>query len=219
MTTSNVMVFDIETVQRPIPESFKQGILDGKVRVDKVTKDPRKIWAKLKEKFWTQAEGSRPICVCFAHVDMRERKVEEPIGLQTDNETELAAWTMDQLKIWAPKYLVGYNSERFDLPVLEHLVRDSGDYCVPGISKWDHIDLTHKIPKFFDGWRPLKGSPVSACALFNIPHSGGSGEDVKSLHAADMEHGTRQVLKYCMEDVVATGNLFLKLNRIRSLIK
>lgn len=216
---SCIVAFDLETVALPVNKKLQQGILDGKVRVDKVTKDPKKIYAKLKEKFWTQAEGAKIVAIGFAVLDMKERKVTELQGLQSDSTEELSEFVFDYLTDHPPAKLVGYNSEEFDFPKLERLVRLSPKYLPEGVSRWGHIDLIHKIPKFFSGHRPLKGSPISACDLYGIPyHDETSGADVAQMWETDKRNGTKEVLKYCLEDVKRTGQLFFQCSKLRSLL-
>lgn len=213
-----VLVYDMETIQRPIPEEFKKGILDGKVRTDRQTKDPKKIWGKLKEKFWTQAEGSKPIAIGFAVIDRGEGILVKPFGKQSDDETDLSEFVMSTLAEYLPRKLLGYNSEHFDLPVLEHMLRNSGLIYAKGVGRWDHIDLIKNIPQFFGGNRALKNSPVSAAALYGIKYSGTSGGDVKELWEADKKNGTKKVLEYCLDDVNVTCQVALKASVIRNFL-
>lgn len=216
---STVVVFDIETIKRKIPDSIKQGIVDGKVRADRKTKDPQKIWDKLRNDKWHfTAEGAYPICVGFGILDLDTREVAELIGMQTDKEADLAEFVVAFLNERDVSKIVGYNSKSFDMPILEVLIQKAQRVPLRGFRKYDHIDLIFETPQFCGESRPLKNSPVSACALYGIKHTGGSGADVRALWQKDQENGTKDVLKYCLEDVQATGELFFKMSKLRSLL-
>lgn len=217
---SCIVVFDIETVALPVPERIQQGILDGKVRVDKVTKDPKKIYEKLKEKYWTQPEGRKPIAIGFALLDMEKREIAETRGCQSESKDELAAFVMDTFTVWPPNKLIGYNSEHFDFPSLERLVRGVKGNLPYGVGRWDHIDMMYKIPQFFNNPRPLKNSPISACSLYGIDDSNDktTGADVAKLWDTDRQKGTKVVLSYCLKDVEKTAQLFFKCSKLRNLL-
>ena len=217
---SCIVVFDIETVALPITKKMQQGIIDGKVRCDKVTKDPKKIYEKLKEKFWTQAEGSKPVAIGFAVLDMMTRKVTELEGCQSDNKEELVDFLFDYLTRFPPGKLIGYNSERFDFPILERLVRLSDKHLAHGVGRWDHIDMINKIPMFFGGNRPLKNSPISACSLYGIDDTDDTttGAEVDEMWQTDLQNGTKKILEYCLKDVDKTGQLFFKCSKLRNLL-
>lgn len=210
-----LVAFDIETIHRPFPDVVKKGIMAGEIAVDYVLKDVKKIVEKFKEKWWLQPEGSKPICIGFGVIDLETRTVENLQGHQTDNEGELAEYIFDTLSDLQPTHLVGYNSENFDMPILEASLATSEKFLAAPIGKWGHIDLAARMPKWFNLYRPLKGSPISACTLYGVKHSGGSGEDVMVMFAEDQKNKTKKVLEYCLEDVRATGEIFLRRHKLQ----
>lgn len=213
----SIVVFDIETIRKPIPQAYKDAVKAGRLKVDNVTKEPKKIWDKLKEKWWASPEGAQPIAVAFAKVDMAKFKVEEPVGYATDDEAKMAAFVLQAFAGMAPSKLVGFNSDRFDFPILETLMRHAQGRAPRGIGRWDNIDLAKQVPMFFNVYRPLKGSPHSVASLYGLSHGETTGDDVAILWEQDKAHGTHKVLDYCMDDVDLTGRVFLHLSKLRSL--
>lgn len=214
----SILAFDIETVRRPIPASFKEDLKNGTLKIDSKTMDPSKIIKRIKEKFWTQPEGARPIAIAFCEINFITRTVLEPVGYATDDEEKLCKFLIDGLSSFSPTKLIGYNSSSFDLPALEHMLINYPGHYAKGIGKWDHLDLAMHVPPFFAARRPLKGTGTSACALYGVEHSGSSGEDVATMWAEDKKgKRTSQVLEHCKADAKATAEVYLKMSKLRAL--
>lgn len=216
----SIVVFDIETIRKPIPPEYKQAVRDGKLKVDNVTKEPLKIWEKMKDKFWCQPEGAQPVAIALAEIDLAKRVVNEPVGYQSGDESKMANFFMDALAGMRVTHLIGYNSTNFDFEIILRLISLTPKALTRGIGKWEHIDLIYDVPKFFSVNRPLKGAVHSTAKLFNLPHKedGTTGKEVADIWETDQKNGTHKVLEYCKEDVILTGNLFLHLSKIKKYI-
>ena len=215
--------FDIETVRRPTAPALKAGLSDGSVKLDYVTKDIAKMAEKFKDKFWVQAEGSRPVAISFTIIDLSKRAIKTTEGMATNDEKRLTEFVFQTLDEYAPKKLIGFNSKRFDFPILEYMVAHNNPKNLSlnlcrGFGKWDHIDLSEYVPQFFTVYRPLKGSPISVADLYDIPYSKTTGADVATMWEDDLKRGGTSVLDYCKEDTELTAKVFLKMCKLRNFI-
>ncbi len=212
-----ILAFDFETIQRPLPAALVEGILKGVVKHDYKTVNPALIMEKVKNEYWKTMEGSQPVAVAFGVCDTFNQKVVDIVGIQSMEQSEIVDFIFDTLEELQPKKLVGFNSKRFDMPILQYVCAGSNRKLSKGIGKWDHIDMAEETAQFFTTYRKLKGSPTSVADIFGIERGADiDGSEVKDVLALDVKNGTQKVLEYCKDDVRITGEYFLKLAKIRA---
>lgn len=215
-----IVVFDFETVCADVPASIIADLNDGELKVDNRTKDPEKIREKLQEMYWRTTEGARPVALGMCYIDMECRKICDLKGIQSNAFREIAEWAHEYLTEHPPIQLVGYCSTDFDFPILQRaLALLNKPLEQPLRGRYNaHLDLAREIPTFGTAKRRLKGTATSACSLYNIKHAGGDGGDVAAMVKEDNEKGTNKVLDYCLEDVRATAELYMKLSILQSFL-
>lgn len=213
-----ILVFDMETIQRPLPKELVEDIRSGDVSHDYRTKDPRAVMENISRNYWKTFEGSQPVAIGFGIADTFNQKMVEPRGIQTLEQEELVDFIFDTFNDIKPLKVVGFNSKRFDMPILSYVCSFSERRFERPIGKWDHIDVAEHIPQFFTTFRKLKGLASSCREVFGIKQKlEVDGSDVKTMLEVDIKNGTKEVLKYCMDDVRITGELFLRLSKTRVL--
>lgn len=122
------------------------------------------------------------------------------VSLYRSDTQEYQSFTEDQLsKLW-PLFekadrLIGYNSEHFDLPVLNN-------YYLGDLLKFPHLDLL-KVIKEHLGIR-LKLNDVAEATLDNVKKSAQGLQAIQWWKEGKID----EIKKYCEQDVLVTKELY-----------
>lgn len=195
----NYLVFDLETIVRPIPESIKSD-LESKIKAKYKTEEVVAKHLEGIEEDWKWMPGAqKPICACFYDFNLDTYS-----GLQSDNEVEIAEFFLDQFGELPYTKLVGFNIKKFDIPNLIVSLSKTTRSLDHRLGRYDFIDLM-KEPHGYDvGMYSLS----YYASIFGLQSKSGTGGDVEEMYRLDRGNGTTQVKDYCLGDVRITKELF-----------
>ena len=202
------VVFDLESIPLPIPE---EAIAEKRLALSQEYKKDETIEAHLlawKDKFKFKPEGAKPIAIGMQIIG--HKATSEPMGIQSDDESEIARFFVETIDTFSGSKIVGYNILGYDLPLICRSLFKSDLKLNYRIGKWAKIDLMQEpFGRGFD----QTGGFKRLCRTYGVKLSGQDGSMVDALWAEDQENGTKKVLEYCLDDVRGCGELFMKFQR------
>lgn len=210
--------FDIETVSNPVTQED----IDLYMASWEPPKNVTKAETMLAHREKALKEAPEAIAKSRAFSIDGKRCISLAMGLVSgDSVSDIVSFAGDDISIIGTGFahylnefkgsrirLVGWNSEKFDLPEIIKVMHMSGAYLETPISKWDNIDLCV---------RPFRGMSLKTTAkAFGLPQMEGAdgpmdGSSVQGLYDAGDWDAIR---KYNEHDVYLTGMLAIAASRL-----
>lgn len=221
------LVLDIETIVNPVTQEELDAYLaeykETEYKPHGSLKDPIKM-AQHRDDFFSKEEARKKDYEANAVKEIQDKRrfslggkrmISCAIGCIITREVRnIESWASDDLSVITqgvvnyfndvgPYRLVGYNSNKFDLPELCKSFHKTKHYPNLKPSKWDCIDLMHNAA----------GGLKEACKAFGITPLGVTGEAVAAFYEAGEWD---KIEEYNRDDVRITGELYIALSSLFS---
>lgn len=223
------IVFDVETVPLPPSKTRLDKLLREyevpEIKVPSNYKDPEKIAAyeasiparlEAHKANWLagkiandrfRLDGCRPISVSCGVCAKGE--VVNIAGLASDDSTEVARFFCDYVSEFSEFKLVGFNINRFDLPIMARWMSVANVSFKKRLGKWDAIDMCVY---------PLNGQGTmkEIAHAFSLELMEEDGQEVDGSFVSQWHEAGDwdTILRYNKHDVLIEGQLYNHLGRI-----
>jgi DNA polymerase elongation subunit (family B) len=228
---SKYLVVDIETLERPMPlEMLADGIKKIEERNKGKYKNESTIQSHnaedidaLKDKWKFSKGGAQLLAVGWLGLEDTNRGHDMPSAFCTASgvESEVVKDFVGLLDMHKPQYLVAYNGNGFDFPILTAAMIRNNIFPSHPMNQRNWIDLMRWPFSFHDKKYESLESLATAYqvawpsnAIEGFPDPDGS--QVAAMWQADLDDGRskKRIEAYCTQDVTVTAEILAKILRI-----
>lgn len=211
MSTAKIVI-DIETLGLPPSEeekAEKRAELAEEYKKEETIEKHLESWIKNKYHFST--EGAQLLCAGMALLDSKD-EIASIESFASDDPGAVCNFINGFITECAPSRVqyIGYNLDRFDIPIITSWFARIGIELVVKIGLFDTIDLSEY---------PIKGGSLKRkCKTLRVDVRDDStnGSMVAALWEQDKKEGTNKVREYCELDVERTAGLYKRLRKTHS---
>lgn len=196
---SNYIIFDIETVKRPLSDRIRADIVRKLERKNLKTKTIEQQLAELEEKRQFMPGQSQIVAIGFYNYSNDKTDY-----YFSENENEIANLVSSYLATFFNEMtkLVGFNIKGFDLQQLMILLSKS--QIEKRFDRYSFVDLMNDP----FGYYTDKFSLEYYSAIFGLSPKKEGGDDIQGLIDLDKKDNGSRLRDYCLNDVKITKELF-----------